>query len=125
MDIPQQIADAFAEAHMALMVQCPRAAVVMTRRTLEAVTEDKGALKGSLADRLEALGAKGVLHPMLSEWATDVRLIGDAGSHSDPIEEVSMDDARQLLSFVRELLNYMYELPAELARRRQLSAYEG
>lgn len=117
-DIPTEIAEAFAEASTALMAQCPRAAVVMARRTLEAVAADKGETKGTLAQRLDALNSKGILHPHLSEWAKEVRLIGNIGAHFDPIREVSVEDARQLFSFVRELLRYLYELPAELARRR-------
>jgi hypothetical protein len=44
------------------------------------------------------------------------------GAHFDPIETVSKEDAQQLLSFVRELLRFLYELPAELARRRAPNA---
>lgn len=117
-DIPPQIAEAFSEASTAMMAKCPRAAAVMARRTLEAVAEDKGETKGTLAQRLAALGSKGVLHPTLSDWAKEVRLIGNVGAHFDPIQQISDNDAQQLVSFVRELLKYTYELPAELARRR-------
>lgn len=117
-DIPRPIADVFAEAAMAITANCPRAAAVMARCTLEAVTVEKGEDKGTLAERLKSLGTKGVLLPTLSEWATEVRLIGNVGAHFDPIETVSKEDAQQLLSFVRELLRFLYELPADLARRR-------
>lgn len=90
----------------------------MARRTLEAVAADKGEPKGTLAQRLDALTSKGILHPHLSDWAKEVRLIGNIGAHFDPIREVSVEDARQLFSFARELLRYLYELLAELARRR-------
>jgi hypothetical protein len=117
-DVPPNISEAFAEASTALMAQCPRAAAVMARRTLEAMADDKGETQGTLAQRLTALDQKGILHPSLSEWAKEVRLIGNVGAHFDPIEQVSINDARQLVSFVRELLQYIYELPAQLARRR-------
>ncbi len=121
-DIPRQIADVFAEAAMALAANCPRAAAVMARRTLEAVAVDKGEDKGTLAERLRSLGVKGVLLPTLSAWAKEVRLIGNVGAHFDPIDTVSQADTQQLLSFVRELLRFLYELPAELERRRALKA---
>ena len=35
-----------------------------------------------------------------------------------------MDDARDLLNFVRELLRYLYEMPAELSRRRSPKLWE-
>jgi hypothetical protein len=117
-DIPSEIADAFAESVTSLAANCPRASAVMARRTLEAITVDKGEVSGDLAGRLASLAAKGVLQPTLSDWAKEVRLVGNAGAHFDPIQKVSIDDARQLTDFVGELLKYLYELPSELARRR-------
>lgn len=117
-DVPAEIASAFSEAATALSARCPRASAVMARRTLEAVTADQGQASGSLHERLKALASSGVLLPTLSDWASEVRLIGNAGAHYDPIETVSQEDAQQLLSFVQELLRYLYELPAELGRRR-------
>jgi hypothetical protein len=90
----------------------------MTRRTLEAITVDKGETSSNLASRLQSLAVKGVLHPTLADWAREVRLIGNSGAHFDVINQVALDDAQQLASFVSELLRYLYELPADLTRRR-------
>ena len=90
----------------------------MGRRTLEAIASDKGEMEGPLAERLATLTAKGLLHRTLGDWAAEVRLIGNIGAHFDPLRDVPIDDARQLLAFLRELIMYLYELPAELARRR-------
>lgn len=117
-DIPNAIAGVFGEAAAALAAGCPRASAVMARRTVEAICDDKGESAGTLAQRLASLVSKNVLHPTLAEWAKEVRLVGNVGAHFDPINSVSSDDAQQLLSFVRELLKYQYQLPAELARRR-------
>jgi hypothetical protein len=117
-DIPEEIANVFSEAATTLMANCPRASAVMSRRTLEAITVEKGEAKGSLAERLKNLSEKGILHPSLTEWAKEIRLIGNKGAHFDPIYEVSNEDAKQLITFIRELLKYLYELPAELDRRR-------
>lgn len=117
-DIPEEIASAFAEATSTLYAQCPRATVVMARRTLEAVTADKGETQGVLADRLKALAAKGILLPDLAEWAREVRVIGNTGAHYDPLSQASMEDARDLMNFLHELLRFLYDLPADLKRRR-------
>lgn len=117
-DVPTEIAEVFKEAARALHAECPRASAVMARRTLEAITADKGETKGDLADRLKNLATKGVLLPTLADWAREVRLVGNVGAHFDPIKTVSKKDAEQLVTFVRELLKYLYELPAELARRK-------
>jgi len=83
-DIPAPIAAVFSEASMTLAANCPRASVVMSRRTLEAVAVDKGETTGVLAERLKTLGRKGVLHSTLSDWAKEIRLVGNVGAHFDP-----------------------------------------
>jgi len=117
-DVPVQIAEVFQEAVRAANARCPRGAAVMARRTLEAITVDKGETTGVLAERLKKLAASGVLQPTLADWAKEVRLVGNTGAHFDPMDSVSKEDAEQLNAFVRELMRYLYELPAELARRR-------
>lgn len=117
-DVPTSIAEVFREAVKALHADCPRAAAVMARRTLEAITVDKGETSGRLVDRLRNLTTKGILVQALADWAKEVRLVGNAGAHFDPMDTVSKTDAQQLVSFTRELLKYLYELPGELARRR-------
>ena len=115
-DVPSDISEVFQEAVRALHADCPRASAVMARRTLEAITVDKGETQGVLADRLRNLASRGVLLPTLADWAKEVRLVGNVGAHFDPINKVSKRDAEQLTAFVRELLKYLYELPAELNR---------
>ncbi|OMD61043.1 DUF4145 domain-containing protein [Paenibacillus odorifer] len=121
-DVPPDVADAFSEAARVLSANCPRSAVVMLRRTLEAITADKGQTTGTLAQRLKILSDNGIIHPSLQEWIKEIRLIGNMGAHFDPLNEVQMEDAKQLQAFVRELLKYIYELPAELNRRRSGSS---
>ena len=124
-DVPTQIAEVFQEAVQAQHAGCPRAAAVMARRTLEEITVDRGEVKGPLVERLENLASKGVLLPTLADWSKEVRLVGNAGAHFDPINSVKAKDAEDLISFVRELLRYLYDLPADLARRRELPGSGG
>jgi Domain of unknown function (DUF4145) len=58
----------------------------MARRTLEAIAAEKGEVKGVLAERLKNLAASGVLVPRLADWAKEVRLVGNAGVHFDPMD---------------------------------------
>jgi hypothetical protein len=116
--VPSPIASAFQEAVQALSANCPRAAAVMARRTLEAITVDRGETTGPLAQRLNNLASKGQLHATLADWAKEVRLIGNVGAHFDPISDVSIDDSRQLSDFIRELVKFIYVLPFELNARR-------
>lgn len=116
--VPPSIASALNEAVVALSANCPRASVVMARRTLEAIADEKGAKDGTLAQRLKKLNEGGLLPETLADWAKEVRLIGNVGAHFDPIQDVSKADAQQLLKFISSLLEYLYVLPAQLASRR-------
>ena len=116
--IPAAIKGAYNEGVLALAANCPRAAVVMARRTLEAITVDKGETAGTLAQRLQHLSTNGHLHPSLVEWIKEVRLVGNAGAHYDPMDTVAPGDAKELIDFIRELLNYLYVWPWELNARR-------
>lgn len=66
----------------------------MSWRPLEAITVEKGEAKGSLADRLKNRSEKGVLHPSLSEWAREVRLIGNKSAHFESINEALQSSNR-------------------------------
>ncbi|ASL44669.1 hypothetical protein bAD24_I14385 [Burkholderia sp. AD24] len=90
----------------------------MARRTLEAITIERGESGGTLAKRLQALTDKNMLPPTLADWAKEVRLIGNVGAHFDPLEDVEISDAEQLRDFIQELLSYLYILPSKLADRR-------
>jgi len=117
-DIPASIRSAYAEASICLAAGCPRAAAVMARRTLEAVCAEQGVKADTLVKSLAALAASGKLVASLAEWSREVRLVGNRGAHFDPMEKVEPKDVAQLLSFLAELLKFLYEIPAELERRR-------
>lgn len=119
-DIPNEITDIFSEAVTTYYAKAPRATVVMLRRTVEAFTVHFGEDKGNLAHRLQVLKDKNILQPSLSEWAKEIRLIGNQGAHYDPANRVTMEDAKQLMDFVEELMKYLFVLPAELNRRRNI-----
>lgn len=118
-EIPDQISSTLNESRITHAVKCYRSSAVMARRTLEAIAHDKGETKGTLANRLESLTKKGVLSPALSDWAKEVRLIGNSGAHFDPLEEVTQDDSNQIIVFIEELIKYLYIMPSELDKRRK------
>lgn len=116
--VPLPIRSALEEAHTTLGAGCYRSATIMARHALEALTEDQGATKYSLDDRLKEMVAAHKLQPSLAAWATEVRLVGNAGAHN-PLAAVPREDAEDLLDFMRELVNYLYVLPFELKERRK------
>jgi hypothetical protein len=116
--VPEAIRFALQEAEATFAANCFRAATIMARHALEAIAADQGAEKGKLVDRVKALADCHKLQPNLADWATEVRLVGNAGAHG-PLDNVSEDDAKDLLAFMQELVNYLYVLPFELQERRK------
>jgi len=118
-DIPVQIQKILQEAKITYSAQCYRASAVMSRRTLEAITVEKGEPDGTLAKRINCLTSKGILDKNLGDWANEIRLIGNVGAHFDPINDVESEDANQIILFIEELIKYIYIMPAEIAKRRK------
>lgn len=122
---PVAVAEAFGEGLRALSAGAPRAATVMFRGTVETIVRDVGspaaqeALKDqNLSAALRAMANEHVLTPELGSWAAEIRFAGNAGAHVDPMDPVTMDEANSLAKLTVALLEYLYELPARLARSR-------
>ena len=88
----------------------------MARSALERIVVDKGETKGRLVERLQRLADRGVLLPTLAAWSKEVRLLGNDAVH-DLTVDVSMEDASQLVEFIRDLAKYLYVLPHDLEKR--------
>jgi hypothetical protein len=122
--IPKDIADAYREGIRALWAQAPRAAAVMFRRTLEAIVKTSGndaakaAAKQNLASGLSVMADEGALDRNLAEWAKEIRLVGNVGGHFDVADDVAAAEADSLSRLLRELLRYLYEMPARVGRSR-------
>ena len=119
LDIPLEICAVYQEGVQALAAKCPRASVVMFRRTLEAIAVDKGIQEGTLYKRMEKLFSLGLVAPTFKDWFKEIRLIGNSGAHYDVIDDVNESDAVEMRDFIREALRHIYEIPKSLERRRK------
>lgn len=90
------------------------AAGSMFRKTLEVALKEKFPMhKGTLHDRIRSLGDNHYLTPDLVNWADRIRRLGNDASHeSEPFSE---HEARQLFTFTRLVLMYIFTLPGMLA----------
>lgn len=123
--IPPPIADAYREGIRAMWAQAPRAAAVMFRRTLEAIVKTSGsqtakaAAEQNLASGLTTMADEGALDRSLADWAKEIRIVGNVGGHFDASGgDVSAAEAEDLSRLLRELLRYLYEMPARITRSR-------
>ena len=109
------------QAHDSLRNENWDAANVMARSALQFVVREKGAKKGALKDQINDLGAKGVLHPLMQEWAHEVRLLANESAHPDAqaADPVTPDDAKDIVGFLDFLLFYLYDLPEQIRAYRE------
>lgn len=96
------------------------AAAVMARSALQIALRNKGAKGGNLKGEIEDLANKGVLHPLMKDWSTEVRELGNDSAHPKPsAPPTEPKDARDIVQFLDFLLMYLYDLPKKISDYRQ------
>jgi Domain of unknown function (DUF4145) len=120
--VPEPITSTFEEGIRAMAINAPRAAAVMFRATLAEIIEHKGSAaarsKDSLYEKLKQMSNDGTLHPSISEWAAEIRLLGNVGAHPEAQNAITNSESRELAQLTRQLIEFMYEIPAKIARAR-------
>jgi hypothetical protein len=121
-DVPEHIAIAASEAHKCRSIGALMSAVLMARTVVEAVAKDKGVKKGSLFEKIDALGEKGVIKGFTVETAHVIRIFGNDMAHGDITLPIDREDADGVLAFMDELLNEVFQNPAKLAALKERAA---
>jgi hypothetical protein len=120
--IPGPGADAIKEGERCLAVSAPRAAAVMFRSALAMVVKNKGSssaqAKTNLAGQLKQMSLDGDLDRTLADWADHVRIVGNSGAHPGELAPVTIDEAQELSRLMTALTDYLYVMPARVARAR-------
>lgn len=120
--VPAGIADDFIEAAKDYNIASYKSSAVMARRTIQKMCLNLGATKGrKLHLQIAELKTNGKLHPDLADIATEIRFLGNDGAHpeDDGLDEISPDDAKEILDFTTELLDDLYVRPEKVAALRK------
>ena len=118
--IPTDVANDYVEAVKCFDIGANKASAVMCRRALQTSVVQKGAAKGKLNDQIDELFKKGIITEDIMNWSHEIRLTGNIGAHPDQdgLENVTPQDAEELIKFMEEYLNYVYIMPAKVAEKR-------
>jgi len=116
-NIPEAIRNDLDEAKMCFSVSAWRGAAVMARRAIQSAAIEKGATKSRLVDQIEELKNKGLITVDLKEWADVVRWVGNDAAHPGN-DNVTRDDAKDILDLAEQFLHVLYVTPA-LAKARK------
>jgi hypothetical protein len=109
------------QAHDSLAKENWDAANLTARSAVQFVTRDKKAVDANLKVQINDLVTKGVLHPLMKDWADEVRLLANESAHPEaPVPvEVTPQDAKDIVNFLDLLLFYLYDLPKQIETYRQ------
>jgi hypothetical protein len=115
--VPADVLAAMEEAEKCLAVGAPHACGTMVRRAVDALGRDKKATGADLYARLDDLRKRGVITQDLYEWAEELRVAGRHGAHPE-WEDLTLEKADYAVLLLREIVKFVYILPAERASRR-------
>jgi len=118
--IPKKVTDDYVEAIKCFDVGANKASVVMCRRALQNSAIEKGAKKGRLVDQIDELYGREIITKDVRDWTHEIRLTANIGAHPDEdgLQVVTQEEADELIKFTEEYLNYVYIMPAKVAKRR-------
>lgn len=116
--VPDRIAAAYIEASENLHRQKNETSQMLSRKALDLATkrllpESKKKLYG----RIEELRDTGKITAEMADWAHIVRDDGNVSVHDE--NEVTREEAAELLAFTETFLMYAFTLPGMIAKRRQ------
>ncbi|MBI0047293.1 DUF4145 domain-containing protein [Bifidobacterium choladohabitans] len=119
-DVPEDIAAVASEAYSCCSIKAYRSAVLMARTALEATAKNKGITSGSLNEKIEELAEQNIITDQLAQEANEIRLLGNDMAHGDPDIPVSKEDASDILGFLDTVLDYVYQQPIAIQKRKAL-----
>lgn len=118
--MPDGVGRSWLQAQKSLETSSWDAAAVMTRTAMETALKDNHAQGSRLVNKIDDLANKGILPPLMKDWAHEVRLLGNEGTHADPLSTgVEEEDAQDAAEFLDYLLEYLYALPKRIEEYRK------
>ena len=99
------------------------AAALMARSSVQLAIRRSGATGKNLFDEINDLGTKGLLPPIMVEWAHEVRVLGNDNAHPTPDAPGTLPkDAAAVVEYLSMLLKVLYDLPHQIASHRGVPA---
>jgi transcription elongation factor Elf1 len=117
-DVPQNVARALLQAETNYRQGGhEEAAAVMFRKALETTFKTLAPeLNGTLASRIKQLASAGRITNDISEWATEIKNLGNDGAHE--IEAIDRTELEALRGLTLMVLTYLFTLPEEVKQLR-------
>lgn len=112
--LPEKVESQFIQAKHSLQVNYYEAACIMARRCIETVCTYFNAEGNNLYSKIDNLQTRGLLTQALTDWAHEIRDIGNDATH----DNITKQDANDAVYFSEMLLIYLYTLPEKIRQRK-------
>ncbi len=121
-DLPLNIEYDVVEAQICQLIQAYKSCVVMCRRALEQICDDKGANGGNLKDKIKSLYDNRLISPDLFDAFNEIRYFGNYGAHpkDDLLSGVDQSNAQSVLEVTIHVAQHVYEMPAKVRKLKQI-----
>lgn len=118
---PEGVKRFWIQAHDSLARENWDAANLMARSAVQFMVREQKAKDGRLKDQISDLVSKGTLHPLMKDWATEVRILANESAHPEaPIPaDATPQDSRDIVNFMDLLLTNLYDLPKQIENFRK------
>jgi len=117
---PEAVGRFWVQAHRNLDDETWDSAAVMARSALQAAMREQEAKGKNLKEEIDDLADKGLLPPIMQEWAHTLRLLGNDSAHPEAEQPpVEPQDVRDIIQFLNFLLELLYSLPKRISQYRE------
>ncbi len=115
--IPEIIRKNYLEAKSIEKIS-PPAFVVLIRKALEYMCNNKGAKGKTLKEKLDHLAKEGIIPSTLSRMANALRFLGNIGAHAIDFE-IGLDEIKIVDDFFVAIIEYVYIAPEKIEKLRE------
>lgn len=100
-------------------IHAPAGAVMLAASAVDAMLKAKNYTDGSLYSRIDKAAGDHLITPEMASWAHEVRLGANDQRHAEEAMSLpAADDARRSVDFATALAQFLFVLPARVARGR-------
>jgi len=117
-DVPENINDDLREAQVCFNVSAYKACVVMCRRAIEQICDDKDAQGKSLFDKIEFLLKQNIISQDIYSIFTQIRRFGNYGAHpqDDLLNGIDQYESSKIVEISMHLARHIYHISATIKR---------
>lgn len=117
---PEDVGTYWLEARRSVEGKNWTAAALMARSAIQLVGRKHDAKGKNLKEEIDDLADKGLLIPIMKEWAHEVRVLANDGTHPEPGSKgTSEKDAKDVVEFLSFLMTVIYNVPKQIDEFRK------